>query len=266
MNDLRFALRQLRKSPGFSILAILTLAIGIGMNTAIFSLVHDLFLRGLPFEEPSRIIRMQGEAKERNLTQLPMSIPKYWHFRDAQTVFSETAADAGTGFILTGVGDPIQVNGDNVTANYFHLLGVKPILGRSFFPEEEMKADVAVISEHFWRSRLAADPNVLGHSLTLNGVPTTVIGVIPTMPIAWFGPDLEIWKAQPFDLPGTPKEVLMRGVSFMRVIGRLKAGVTMEQAKANLAAVQESYRAQNGEKADSTWQPVLLTAQEDATG
>ena len=266
IQDFRFALRSILKSPAFSILAIITLAIGIGMNTAIFSLIHDLFLRGLPFEDPSRIIRVYGEAKERNLQQLPFSVPRYWHYRDAQTVFSETAADTGTGFILTGMGDPVQLNGDNVTANYFHLLGVKPILGRLFLPEEEMKADVAVISEHFWRSRLAADPNVLGRSLTLNGVPTTIVGVIPTMPISWFGPDLEIWTVKPFDLPGTPKDLLMRGVSFMRMIGRLKPGVTMEQAKANLLAVQESYHRQNAEKADNTWQPVLVTVPEDATG
>ncbi len=266
MNDFRFALRSILKSPAFSLLAIITLAIGIGMNTAIFSLINDLFLRGLPFENPSRIVRIYGEAKERNLQQLPFSIPRYWHYRDAQTVFSETAADTGTGFILTGMGDPIQLNGDNVTANYFHLLGVKPILGRLFMPEEEMKADVAVISEHFWRSKLAGDPNVLGRSLTLNGVPTTIVGVIPTMPISWFGPDLEIWTVKPFDLPGTPRELLMRGVSFMRGIGRLKPGVTLEQAKANLVAVQESYHRQNAEKADNSWQPVLVTAPEDATG
>src|SRR5437870_1783847 len=143
--SLNYAFRMLRKSPGFTLVAVLTLAIGIGMNTAIFSLVHDLFLRGLPFQEPDRILRIYGEAKERDLLQLPMSIPKYWHYRDAQTAFSETAADAGTGFIVTGLGDPIQLNGDNVTANYFHLLGVKPILGRLFRPDEEMKADVAVI-------------------------------------------------------------------------------------------------------------------------
>jgi predicted permease len=266
IQDFRFALRSIIKSPAFSILAIVTLAIGIGMNTAIFSLIHDLFLRGLPFENPSRIIRVYGEAKERNLEQLPFSVPRYWHYRDAQTVFSETAADAGTGFILTGVGDPVQLNGDNVTANYFHLLGVKPILGRLFRPEEEMKADVAVISAHFWRSRLSADPNVLGRSLTLNGVPTTIVGVIPTMPISWFGPDLEVWTVKPFDLPGTPKDLLMRGVSFMRMIGRLKPGVTIEQAKANLLVVQESYHKQNAEKADNTWQPVLVAAPEDATG
>ena len=89
MNDLRFAIRQLFKSPGFTLLAVVTLALGIGMNTAIFSLVHDLFLRGLPFSEPGQIVRVYGEAKERDLKQLPFSVPKFWHYRDGQTVFSE---------------------------------------------------------------------------------------------------------------------------------------------------------------------------------
>ena len=132
MNDFRFAFRSILKFPGFSHSAIVTLAIGIGMNTAIFSLVHNLFLRGLPFEDSfahrPRLRRSQGAQS----AQLPFSLPRYWHYRDAQTVFSETAADTGTGFILTGMGDPIQLNGDHVTANYFHLLGVKPILGRFF--------------------------------------------------------------------------------------------------------------------------------------
>src|ERR1044071_1486106 len=152
MNDFRFALRQILKSPAFSALAILTLAVGIGMNTAIFSLINQLFLRGLPFEDPARVIHVYQQDKSRNIEQGPTSVPKFWHYRDSQTVFSEYAADAGTGFILTGLGEPIQINGDNVTANYFQVLGVKPIIGRLFLPEEEMKADVAVISEHFWKS------------------------------------------------------------------------------------------------------------------
>ncbi len=97
MIDLRFALRQLLKSPAFTLLAVITLALGIGMNTAIFSLINDLFLRGLPFAEPDRLVILQAEAKERNLEQLPMSIPRFWHFRDGQTVFSSFAAETGTG-------------------------------------------------------------------------------------------------------------------------------------------------------------------------
>ncbi len=266
MNDLRFAIRQLLKSPGFSALAILTLAIGIGMNTAIFSLAHDLFLRGLPFAEPARVVHIFGEDKARNIERAPMSVPRYWHYRDAQTAFTETAADVGTGVILTGMGDPVQLNADKVTANYFGLLGVKPIIGRLFLPEEEMKANVALISEHFWKHRFSSDANVLGRSITLNGVPTTIVGVIPAMPLSWFGPDMEVWTVKPFELAGVPKETVMRGLSFMRVLGRLKPGVTIEQARANLVAVQEGYRAQNGGKADSSWQPVLVPLPEDATG
>ncbi len=228
MIDLRFAIRQLLKSPGFSTLAILTLALGIGVNTAIFSLVNDLFLRGLPFSEPESIVRLYGEAKERNLDELPFSVPRYWHYRDGQTVFSATAADAGNGYILTGMGEPVQLFGANVTANYFEMLGVRPIRGRNFLPQEEMKADVAMVTENFWRNRLNSDPMVLGRSVTLNGVPTTIVGVIPNMPLSWFGPNSEVFTVKPFELQGVTQERIMRGVSFMRVIGRLKPGVTIE--------------------------------------
>src|SRR5215472_3998966 len=266
LDEIRFVLRQLRKTPAFSLLAVLTLAVGISANTAIFSLIHDLFLRGLPFSEPSRILRIYGEAKDRNVQQMPFSVPRFWHYRDSQTVFSVVAADFSKRFILTGVGDPVQLNGATVTANYLQLLGVRPIVGRLFLPGEEQKADVALISEHFWRSKLAGDPKVLGRVLTLNGVPTTIVGVVPTGSLAWWGPNLEIWTVKPFEVPGISKDMLMRGVSYLRVIGRLKPGVTIDQARAALPAVQESYRAQNAEKADNSWAPVVVTASEDATG
>ncbi|MCA1657776.1 MAG: ABC transporter permease, partial [Verrucomicrobiaceae bacterium] len=266
ITDLRFALRQLWKSPGFTTLAILTLALGIGVNTAIFSLVHDLFLRGLPFSEPDRIVRLYGEARERNLDQLPFSVPRFWHYRDGQTVFTELAADAGNGYILTGMGEPVQMFGANVTANYFEMLGVKPIRGRNFLPQEEMTADVAMVTENFWRNRLNADPMVLGRSVTLNGVPTTIIGVLPNLPLAWFGPNSEVFTVKPFDLQGLTRERLMRGVSFMRAIGRLKAGVTKEQAQAAMVSLQQSYKQQRPDTADNTWATVLVSAAEDVTG
>ena len=266
MNDLRFAFRQLLKSPAFTLLAVLTLAIGIGMNTAIFSLMHDLFLRGLPFSEPDRIVRIYGEAKERDLKQLPFSVPKFWHYRDGQNVFSSIAADWGNSYILTGMGEPVQLLGGNVTANYFDLLGVHPMLGRNFLPQEEMNADVALVTESFWRKRLNADPMVLGRSITLNGVATTIVGVLPNVPISWFGRDSEIYTVKPFDAPGLTKERLMRGVSFMRCIGRLKPGVSIEQAQAAMPALAQSYREQHPETADNSWAPVLMTAAEDVTG
>src|SRR5205814_8673564 len=123
------------QSPAFSALAIFTLAMGIGMNTAIFTLINDLFLRPLPFADPQRVIKVYQQDKSRNIEQCPTSIPKFWHYQKAQSVFTDLAADAGTGFILTGLGEPLQINGDNVTASFFPLLGVKPILGRLFLPE-----------------------------------------------------------------------------------------------------------------------------------
>src|SRR6202521_3888383 len=150
-----------------------------------------------------------------------MSVPRFWHFRDGQTVFSSFAADTGNGYILTGLGDPVQLNGVNTTANYMETLGVQPILGRNFLPEEEMKADVALISTNFWRKHLNSDPQLIGRSVMLTGVATTIVGVLPNLPIAWFGRDLDIITVKPFELPGLTRERLMRGVSFLRVVARL---------------------------------------------
>ena len=266
VNDIKHALRMVGKTPGFTAIAVLTLAIGIGMSTAVFSLTRDLFLRGLPFTDAGRIVRIYGEAKERDLKQLPFSVPKFWHFRDGQTVFSSIAADWGNGYILTGIGEPVQLLGANVTADYFELLGIRPVLGRNFLPEEEMKHDVAMVTESFWRRRLSSDPTVLGRSIALNGVATTIVGVLPDLPISWFGRDAEVFVAKPFENPNTTKERLMRGYSFMRCIGRLKPGVTMQQAQAAMPALDRSYREQYPEPADNTWTSVLISASEDVTG
>jgi len=266
MNDLRFALRQLRKSPGFTLLAVFTLALGIGMNTAIFSLIHDLFLRRLPFSEPDRVVRIYGEAKDRDLKELPFSVPKFWHYRDGQTVFSSIAADRGNGFILTEIGEPVQLFGRNVTANYFDLLGIHPILGRTFLPDEESKGDVVMVTEGFWRKRLNSDSNVLGRSITLNGVPNTIIGVVPNLPIAWFGRDTEIFANRLFEPADIAKDRLMRGVSFMRVIARLKPGETIQQAQATMPALVQSYREERPENADNSWSSYLVPIAEDVTG
>jgi predicted permease len=266
MNDLRFALRQLLKSPGFTLLAVLTLALGIGMNTAIFSLIHDLFLRRLPFSEPEQVVRIYGEAKERDLKELPFSVPKFWHYRDGQTVFSSIAADRGNGFILTEIGEPIQLFGRNVTANYFDLLGIRPILGRAFLPEEETKGDVVMVTENFWRKRLNSDPSVLGRSITLNGVPNTIIGVLPSLPISWFGRDTEIFANKLFEPADITKDRLMRGVSFMRVVARLKPGMTIQQAQAAMPALERGYREERPENPDNSWASVLVPVAEDVTG
>ena len=266
MTDLRFALRQLLKSPGFTSLALLTLALGIGLNTAIFSLINDLFLRGLQFKEPGRVVHMYSNARQRNLLELAVSVPRFQHFRASQKIFDGFEGENIIPFTLTGLGDAVQLFGGKVTSNYFDVLGVQPIRGRNFLPEEEETADVAMVTENFWQKRMGGDPNVIGRSITLDGVPHTIVGVLPNLPFSWIGPNAEIWTTKPFMVPGLSYERIMRGSGFLRVIGRLKPGMTIEQARAALPPLEQSYRAQYPDKIDSSSVMTLKTLPEDVTG
>src|SRR3989440_1938728 len=266
MIDLRFALRQLLKSPAFTLLAVVALALGIGLNTAIFSLINDLFLRGLPFKEPGRVVHMYSNARERNLLELAVSAPRFQHFRAAQKVFDGFAGENGLPFTLTGLGDAVQLFGGKVTSNYFDVLGVKPIRGRNFLPQEEETADVAMVTENFWQKRLGGETNVIGRSITLDGVPHTIVGVLPNLPFSWAGPNAEIWTTKPFLVPGLSYERTMRGSGFLRVVGRLKPGMTIEQARAALPSLDQSYRAQYPDKIDSSSAMTLKTLPEDVVG
>ncbi len=267
MNDLKFALRQLRKSPAFTLVAVLTLALGIGLNTTIFSLINDLFLRGLPFKEPSRVVHLDNSDKARDLVDVGISPPRYQLYRDGQTIFDGLAAENPFAFTLTGLGDPVQIFGGRLTSNYFDVLGVRPILGHSFLPEEEESADVALVTKNFWQKRLGGDPNVIGRSITLDGTPHTIIGVLPNMPATWFGanPIAEVWTTKPFQIPGFSYEQMMRGAFFLRVVGRLKPGMTVQQARAALPSLEQSYRAQYPNKIDSALTTMLRTLPEDVT-
>ena len=266
MTDLRFALRQLLKSPAFTLLALLTLALGIGLNTAIFSLINDLFLRGLPFKEPGRVVHMYSNARERNLLELAVSVPRFQHFRGSQTIFDSFGGENAVPFTLTGLGDPVQLFGGKVTSNYFDVLGVRPIRGRNFLPEEEENADVAMVTENLWRKRMGGDANVIGRSITLDGVPHTIVGVLPNLPFSWTGPNAEIWTTKPFVVPGLSYERTMRGSGFLRVVGRLKPGMTIEQARAALRPLEQSYHAQYPDKIDSSSVMSLKALPEDVTG
>src|SRR6266403_1973959 len=216
MNEFRFALRQLRKSPGFTVIAVMTLALGIGLNTSIFSLIDDLFLRPLPFKEPQRLVHIYSNARERNLLELAISVPRFQHFRESQTIFDGFGAENQSAFTLTGLGDAVQILGGQVTSNYFNVLGVRPIRGRAFLPNEEETADVAMVTETFWRKRLGADANVIGGGITLNGLPHTIVGVLPNLPFSWVGPAAEVWTTKPFVIPGFSHERIMRGSGVLR--------------------------------------------------
>jgi len=267
MTDLRFAFRKLRQSPAFTLIAVITLALGIGLNTAIFSLINDLFLRGLPFKEPSRVVHVYAGDKSRNLVDIAISAPRFQHYREGQTLFDGFAAENLFLFTLTGAGDPVQVFGGRITPNYFDVLGVWPILGRNFRSEEEEGADVALVTKSFWQKRLGGDPNVIGRSITLDGTPHTIVGVLPNAPMQWFGanPVAEVWATKPFQLPGFSYERMMRGTGFLRVIGRMKQGITLEQVRAALPSLEQGYRANYANKIDSSATTSVKTLPQDVT-
>jgi predicted permease len=264
MTDVRFAFRQLFKSPGFTLLAVLTLALGIGLNTAIFSLINDLFLRGLPFQQPTRVLHVFSRFKEQTV-DFPLSAPRFIHFRDGQTIFDGFAGENGIAATVTGLGDPFQVPIFKTTSNWFDVLGLRAIRGRTFLPQEEEGADVAVVTDRFWKGRLGGDPNVIGRALILDGVSHTIVGVIPTLPVSWTGPNADIWTTKPFIIPGFSHERMMRGTAFLRAVGRLKPGVTFQQARAALQLLENSYRAQYPEKIDARAGTVVKTLPEDVT-
>lgn len=265
MSDLKFALRQLAKAPGFTAVAVLTLALGIGANTAIFSLIDALLLRALPFAEPQQLLRVYGDAPERQLSQLNLSVPKFRHFRDHQTAFSGLAANNGTGLTLTGFGDPVVVPAQRITANYFDVLGIHVAKGRMFRPDEQDTASVAVVSDGFWRNRLHGDAGVVGRTVQLDGEIVTIVGVLPPLTTLDVGP-ADIWTTRPFELADVPRELLQRGVSFLRTVGRIKEGTTLEAAAQDLRLLAGSYHATYPDKADSAWQASVVPLHEDLFG
>jgi putative ABC transport system permease protein len=265
MNDFRFAFRKLWQSPAFTFIAVLTLALGIGLNTAIFSLINDLFLKGLPFKEPERVLHVLTQGKGRT-DEFKMSAPRFMLYRDAQTVFSGFAAENHEAATVTGLADPLSVPIFKATANWFDVLGVRPIMGRTFLPEEEEGADVAIITDRFWKARFAATEDIIGKAIVLDGVTHTIVGVIPYLPVSWTGtPNADIWTTKPIVIPGFTHEKMMRGSAFLRVIGRLKPRVTVEQANAELGTLENSYRSQFPEKSDAQARNIIRTLPEDVT-
>ena len=247
---------------------MLTLAVGIGLNTAIFTLINDLFLRRLPFQEPARLVHMFANRKEGNLTRdrdfcAPLQALSRW--ADDFLKLRRRQRDA-LYFDRRGRSGPGQRRSRDL--KLLRYPGVRPIRGRTFLPNEEETADVAVVTEAFWRKRLGGDPNIIGRSITLDGVAHTIVGVLPNQPAAWFGnnPVAEVWTTKPFILPGFSQERIMRGTGFLRVVGRPKPGMTIEQVRAALPSLDQSYATQYPDKADSRGFTTVKNLPEDVSG
>jgi putative ABC transport system permease protein len=236
--DLRYAARTLRKSPGFALISILTLAIGIGANTAIFSVVYGVLLEPLPFKAPAQLVLLNETSPE--VGKVSVSYPNFLDWRTQSNRFSELAAVHGVGFNLSGVGvsQPEVINGQAVSSNFLSLLGVRPLIGRDFEPSEDKAgaAPVLLLSYALWQSHLSGDPNALGRTLLLDGRSYTVVGVLPAN-FRW--PEdvkvlepIGVWAGQ------NSAEATERGDrGDMLVAGRLAANSSLPAARAEMEGI-----------------------------
>ena len=199
MNDLKFAFRQLVKNPGFTTVAMLTLALGIGANTAIFSFVDTILLKPLPYPHSDELVQLFENNIANGWHKNAVAAPVVAEWRKQSTVFEGIAAWGNGRYSLTGRGKPTVLSGAPVSANAFSLLGIKPLFGRNFLPEEETygKHHEVLLGYECWRKRFGGDTNILGQSLTLNGELYEVIGVMPSR-IPFPEPNMEVWTPLAF--------------------------------------------------------------------
>ena len=258
MTDIRYAFRQLIKTPGFTAIAILTLALGIGACTAIFSVVNAVLLKPLDYPEPGRIVVIR-EMQPPQFPEFSVAPPNYLDWKKQAKSFASMAAYTGAGLNLTGDGEPEQLRGVRATAEYFDTYGVKPVLGRTFLPEEDApgRNHVVVLSHPFWQRVFGGASSVIGKAIQLNGEPYNVVGVAPR----GFGltSKTDLWTPMAFD----PKETdnANRGAHYINVVARLRAGATVTQAEAEMKVLAEQL-AQQYPDSNKGWSALVMPLQD----
>jgi putative ABC transport system permease protein len=235
LQDLKYGMRMLAKHPGFTTVAVLTLALGIGANTAIFSVVNAVLLKPLPYKDPGRLITVWSQNLPKGFAYDLVSAPDFADWRAQNHVFDEMAASTDAMYTMTGQGEPLAVEAYQFSPDFFHVLGVKPFIGRVFLPDEDRpgKNRVVVLSYGFWQKRFGGDSGAVGRSVTLDGQPYTVVGV---MPESFAYPDnLGLWTP----LTVTADLAAQRDARYLRVLARLRPGVSVEQARRELNTIAE---------------------------
>ena len=246
LQDLRYAARMLWKNPGFTAVAVIALALGIGANTAIFSVVNTVLLRPLPYKDPEQLVMVWEDASRQGYPRDTPAAANYVDWRDQNSVFSGMAAIADNNFNLTGVGDPERLKGRFVSANLFPLLGVDPQLGRVFTAAEDQPGSqkVVLLSHRLWQRRFGGDPAIVSKTLTLNDETYTVVGVMPAR-FQFPENDDELWAPIAF----SAEDAANRNRHYLQVIARLKPGVTLAQAQSEMttigARLQQQYPQSN---------------------
>lgn len=248
LHDLRYAARLQRKNPGFTIVAVIALALGIGANTAIFSVVNTVLLRPLPYRDPERLVMVWEDASKYGYPRDTPAAANFIDWRDQNQVFEGMAAIADSSFNLTGTGDPERLEGRRVSANLFQLLGVEPQVGRVFTAAEDQPGAqrVVLLSYALWQRRFGGDPNIVGQALTLNGESYVVVGVMPAR-FQFPTSDDQAWVPIAF----TQQEAENRGRHYLQVLARLKPGVSLTQAQSQMSTIaarlQQQYPQSNAE-------------------
>ena len=231
--DIRYGFRTLRKNPGFTAVAMLALALGIGANTAIFTVVNGVLLRPLSYPDPGRLLMIFETTPEFDRTSV--AYPNFLDWRRQSRSFTDMGADRSDDFNFTGAGDPEHLSGEYVSASLFPVLGVTPLIGRNFLPQEDRQgvACAVMLSYGFWKQRLAADPNILGKILTLNAMSCAVVGVL--RPDFRFRQRAQVYV--PIEQWNSVELRTRESHPGLQVIGRLKPGVTVEAAQAEIASI-----------------------------
>ncbi|HEV2853309.1 MAG TPA: ABC transporter permease [Thermoanaerobaculia bacterium] len=241
LQDVRHSFRMLRRSPGFTAAAVVTLALGIGANTAVFSVVNAVLLRPLPYPHPDRLFLLFQLHEQADVGRTRAAALDFLDWQKRSRSFEAMAGHVGTGFTLSGDGEPELVIGQLVSAELFDVLRVRPLLGRTFRRDENEagRNQILLLSHGLWRRRYGGDPAVVGRTVLANGKPYTVVGVMPAR-FDYPGGRYQLWAPLPFRGTNSEGLPINRDSRYLQVVGRLKAGITPEQARAELAALGRS--------------------------
>lgn len=240
--DLRYAARMFAKSPGFTGVAVLTLALGIGANSSIFSLINAVLLRPLPFKEPDRLVMVWERRQSSGDSNIPVSGQEFAAWREQSSSLEDVAILQGLALNLTGAGDPAKIPALSVSPEFFPALGLQPVLGRTFLPGEDQAGDkrIVVLNAGLWKRRFGSDPDIIGKAVTLSDQSYTVVGVMSWAGVIPWNPDPDVW------LPIDSSDAAQRAAGHScQVLARLKSGVTLEVAQKDLAHISEQLEQQD---------------------
>jgi len=273
LQDLRYALRMLLKNPGFTIVAVLTLALGIGANVATFSVVYAVLLRPLPFQHPEQLVRVFDDLASSNVKNVGMSAPELWDLQDNSGVFQDISAVWPIDSDIAGTDRPVRAETLATSPDYFTMLGVQPQLGRVFTTKDAVPGfiEAVVISDGFWRRNYGSDPKIIGRTMRLDNDLYTIIGVMPAgfrHPGRTLQTDVEVWCAAGYNAPPFPVPALRSARMIPGAIGRLKPGLTLAAAQAQLDAFAAhlSQEYPNDYPPATGWAPRLVAVKEDLVG